>query len=137
MGFRLTIKGSEEIKLVETDIETVVYMTDSADDSDAKAPDFGCMLTITGKILKEKAAETLKIGKWSLVPAEVADAYRDVVLQVVAESQVVREIKLPNAFIVDYIEDFGHKQGIGEFKVILKQKKDFNEKVQILGGYAV
>lgn len=136
MGFRLTIKGAEEIKLVETDIETVVYMTDSPDNANAKATDYGCMLTITGKILKETAAETLKLGKWSLVPAEKADAYRDVVLQVVAESQVVREVKLPNAFIVDYVEDYGHQEGVGEFKVILKQKKDFNAKVQILGGYS-
>jgi hypothetical protein len=136
MGFRLTIKGSEEIKLEETDMETVVYMTDSPDGSNAKATDYGCMLTVTGKILKEKAAETLKLGKWSLVPAEKADAYRDVVLQVVAEGQVVREIKLPNAFVVDYTEDYGHQEGIGEFKVILKQKKDFNSKVQVLGGYS-
>lgn len=136
MGFRLVIKGAEEIKLEETDIETVGYITDSPDGSNAKATDYGCQLTISGKILKEKAAETLKLGKWSLVPAEKADAYREVVLQVVAESQVVREIKLPNAFIVDYLEDYGHKEGIGEFKVVLKQKKDFNSKVQILGGYS-
>lgn len=136
MGFRLVIKGAEEIKLEETDIEKVEYITDSPDGSNAKATDFGCQLTISGKVLKEKSAETLKLGKWSLVPAEKADAYRDVVLQVVAESQVVREIKLPNAFIVDYLEEFGHREGIGEFKVVLKQKKDFNSKVQILGGYS-
>jgi len=136
MGFRLTIKGAEEVKLEETDIVTVEYATDSPDGSNAKATDYSCMLTITGKILKEKAAETLKIGKWSLVPAEKADAYRDVVLQVIAESQVVREFKLPNAFVIDYVEDFGHQEGVGEFKLILKQKKDFNSKVQILGGYS-
>ncbi len=136
MGFRLTIKGAEEVNLVETDIQTVSYITDSPDNSNAKATDYGCMLTVTGKILKEKAAETLKIGKWSLVPAEKADAYREVTLQVVAESQVIREIKLPNAFVVDFFEEYGHQEGIGEFKVVIKQKKDFNSKVQILGGYA-
>lgn len=136
MGFRLTIKGAEEIKLVETDIETAMYMTDSPDNSNAKAADYGCTLTVTGKILKETSAETLKLGKWSLVPSKEADAYRDVVLQVVAESQVVRELKFPHAFIVDYIEEYGHQDGIGEFKVILKQRKDLNAKVQILGGYS-
>lgn len=136
MGFRLVIKGAEEIKLEETDIVTVEYATDSPDGSNAKATDYACMLTVSGKILKEKAPETLKIGKWSLVPAEKSDAYRDVALQVIAESQVVREFKLPNAFVIDYTEDFGHQEGVGEFKLVLKQKKDFNSKVQILGGYS-
>lgn len=76
------------------------------------------------------------MAKWSLVPAESSDAYRELSLEVISGSVVVRKIDLPNAFILDYTEDYNDKGGVGEFKAIFKQKKEKIETVTIEGGYA-
>jgi len=54
---------------------------------------------------------------------------------VVVASQVVRKIHFPNAFVVDYKEQYGYTDGVGEFSLIVRQKKDKLEGVTIDGGY--
>jgi len=141
MGFRLTIEGqSGTIKLGKDNITTASYKSDSPDASNAKATDIGTELRVSGKIITPvdgKPDDTKKLATWSLVSAEKADAYRKATLEVIAGDQVVRKVDLPNAFIVDYEEDFGHTEGIGTFELFLKQKKDKNDLVAIEGGYAV
>ena len=79
----------------------------------------------------------MKLGLWSLVPAEKADCYRKATLEVISADQVVRKIHFPNAFVVDYTERFGDTEGIGEFFLFIKQKKDKTDLAKIEGGYAV
>ncbi|HEX9061826.1 MAG TPA: membrane-associated protease 1 [Clostridia bacterium] len=140
MGFKLKIEGAETIELGVDHIQSVTYKTDTPDDSNARSTDVGSILEIEGKILTavdgDKADDTLKIATWSLVPAEKADSYRKATLEVIAADQVVRKISFPNAFVVDYTEDFGHTEGVGTFKLLIKQKKDKNDKTKIEGGYA-
>ncbi|SJZ32099.1 membrane-associated protease 1 [Selenihalanaerobacter shriftii] len=140
MGFRLTIEGQSETILLEKDnITTASYKSDSPDGSNAKATDIGTELKVKGKIITAVEGEpddTQKVANWSLVTAEKADAYRNAILEVIAGDQVVRKVTLPNAFIVDYEENFGHTEGIGTFDLFLKQKKDKNELVTMEGGYA-
>ena len=85
-------------------------------------------MQITGKILAavdgEAADDTSKIARWALVPAENADCYRNVLIEVVNASQIVRQITLPNAFVIDYKEDFSDEAGTGVFTLLIKQKKD-------------
>jgi hypothetical protein len=38
---------------------------------------------------------------------------------------------------VDYFESYGDTEGIGTFKLKVKQKRDKNEHIKIEGGYAV
>lgn len=140
MGFRMTIKGkNEEIKLGMDNIVSVKYISDTPNDSDARATDIGIILEVTGKIITpvngEEADDTKKFATWSLVSAESADAYREVSLEVIAGDVVVRKIDLPHAFVVDYEEDYNSKGGVGEFKAILKQKKEKTEEATIEGGY--
>lgn len=140
MGFRMTIKGkNEEIKLGMDNIISVKYISDTPNDSDARATDIGIILEVTGKIITpvngEEADDTKKFAMWSLVSAESADAYREVSLEVIAGDVVVRKIDLPHAFVVDYEEDYNSKGGVGEFKAILKQKKEKTEEAKIEGGY--
>ena len=141
MGFTLKIEGAETIELGMDNIQTVKYETDTPDDSNARSTDVGSVLTVTGKIITatdgDNADDTLKLATWSLVPAEKADCYRKATLEVIAADQVVRKIHIPNAFVVDYTEDFGDTEGVGSFVLVIKQKKDKNELVKIEGGYAV
>ena len=114
MGLRLKIEGSESIKLPETSIVKVNFGADIPHDSNARSTDLGSSILITGKILAavdgEAADDTSKIARWSLVPAENSDCYRNVQIDVVNASQIVRQITIPNAFVVDYEEDFIEKE---------------------------
>ena len=140
MGFRLSIKGkNEEIKLGMDNIISAKYKSDTPDDSDARATDVGLVLHVKGKIITpvngEEADDTKKFAKWSLVSAESSDAYRELTLEVISGDIVVRQIKMPNAFIVDYEEDYTDKGGVGEFAATLKQKKEKTEFAEIEGGF--
>ncbi|CAH1225381.1 MULTISPECIES: membrane-associated protease 1 [Paenibacillus] len=141
MGFVLKVEGAETIELGMDNIRTVAYDTDTPDDSNARSTDVGATLRISGKIITatdgDNADDTMKLALWSLVPAEKADCYRKVTLEVIAADQVVRKIYFPNAFVVDYNERFGDTEGVGEFSLFIKQKKDKTEFTKIEGGFPV
>lgn len=140
MGFRVKVEGAESIDLNIESIETVEFKTDTPDDSNARSTDLGTTLVVTGKILTpvngEAADNTIKLAQWSLVPAEKADCYRKVTIDVISASQVVRQFTLPNAFVVNYEEEYGDVEGIGTFKLFVKQKKDKTADVKFEGGFA-
>ena len=139
MGFRVKVEGAESIDLNIESLLTVEFKTDTPDDSNARSTDLGTSLIITGKILTpvggEAADSTIKLAQWSLVPAEKADCYRSVKVDVISASQVVRQFTLPNAFVVDYEENFGDVEGVGTFKLYVKQKKDKTAAVKFEGGF--
>lgn len=140
MGFILKVEGAETIELGMDNIRSVVYDTDTPDDSNARSTDVGATLRITGKIITatdgDNADDTIKLALWSIVPAEKADCYRKVTLEVIAADQVVRKIHFPNAFVVDYTERYGDTEGVGEFTLYIKQKKDKTEFTKIDGGFS-
>ena len=140
MGFRLKIEGSESVNLRETNIINVEFTADIPHDSNARSTDLGSTLLITGKILAavdgEEADDTSKLARWSLVPAEKSDCYRNVQVDVIAASKVVRQITLPNAFVVDYKEDFTDETGTGVFTLLVKQKKDKMTSLKFEGGFS-
>ena len=141
MGLRLKIEGNESISLKETSIMTVEFTSDIPHDSNARSTDLGSTVQITGKILAavdgEAADDTSKIARWALVPAENADCYRNVLIEVVNASQIVRQITLPNAFVIDYKEDFSDEAGTGVFTLLIKQKKDKMSQIAVEGGYSL
>lgn len=141
MGFRVKIDGAAAIELKEENIISVKFGADIPEDSNARSTDLGSTIEIKGKILTAVDGEpfdaTKELGKWSLVPAENADCYRNAVIDVIAASQVVRKYTYPNAFCVDYREDYGDEAGVGTFTLIIKQKKDKMAQVRVEGGYAV
>lgn len=140
MGLRLKIEGNESIQLNETIVTGVKYGADIPKDSNARSTDLGSTITITGKILAavggEAADDTMKIAKWSLVPAENSDCYRKLEIDVVNASQVVRQVTLPNAFVIGYEENFADESGVGEFTLVVKQKKDKMAALAFEGGFA-
>lgn len=141
MGFTLKVEGPNEISLGTTSITGVRFGADIPLDSNARSTDLGSTLTITGKILTAVDGDpfdaTKQIGQWSLVPAEKSDCYRKAAVEVIAASQVVRKYTFPNAFVVDYQEDYGDAEGVGTFTLIIKQKKDKMAQVAVEGGYSV
>jgi hypothetical protein len=140
MGFRVKIEGAETIELNVESVQKVRLKTDVPIDSNARTKDMGSTMIISGKILTAVDGDpfdsTRQMGLWSLVPAEKADCYRKVTVEVISASQVVRKILFPNAFVVDYIENFGDTEGIGSFELVVRQKKDKLDKVTIEGGYS-
>lgn len=140
MGLRLKIEGSEAVSLNETSLTGVRFGADIPHDSNARSTDLGSTVLIEGKILAavngEAADDTSKLAKWSLVPAENSDCYRKVEIIVVNASQIVRQITIPNAFVVGYEEDFSDDTGAGTFKLLIKQKKDKMSALKFEGGFA-
>lgn len=139
MGFRLEIDGSGPVKLNEMCIKHVEFESEIPADSNARATDNGATLKIWGKMLFSLGGEaqdsTLNLAKWSLVPSESSDSYRNVKVDVVSASQVVRQIVLPNAFVMEYSETLDDESGVGEFYLHVKQKKDLTAKTAIEGGF--
>ena len=135
MGFRLAVSGgAENINLDEKTIQKVTFSSDSATDSNARATDFGIAVKITGKMLYKVGADgedgTLGLSKWSQVPSEQADCYRNAQIDVVSAGQVVRKYTIPNAFVMEYEEHMDDETGVGTFYLHIKQKKDENDAVQ-------
>lgn len=141
MGFRLSVTGgSETVSLDERSIKNVIFESASSMDSNARATDFGVSMKIWGKMLYKLGGEgddgTIGLSKWSVVPSERPDCYRDVSVDVVSAGQIVRKYDAPNAFIMEYSEEMDDETGVGTFYMHVKQKKDENSKVKIEGGYA-
>ena len=87
MGFRLKVTGGgEEISFDERAILDVDFVSDSPNDSNARATDFGISVKIKGKMLYKLGAEsddhTIKLAKWSQVPSEIDHWYRNAEIQV-------------------------------------------------------
>ena len=139
MGFKLKVEGPSAIELGTTSIISVKFGADIPHDSNARSTDLGSTIEITGKILTALDGEafdsTKQLGLWSLVPAENADCYRNVLIEVVNASQIVRQITLPNAFVIDYKEDFSDEAGTGVFTLLIKQKKDKMATLKFEGGF--
>ena len=128
MGFRLAVSGgAENINLDEKTIQKVTFSSDSATDSNARATDFGIAVKITGKMLYKVGSRRRRrntwIIKWSQVPSEQADCYRNAQIDVVSAGQVVRKYTIPNAFVMEYEEHMDDETGVGTFYLHIKQKK--------------
>ena len=141
MGFTLKVEGATTIDLGTTSVTGVKFRTDIPMDSNARSTDLGSTVEITGKILTAVDGDpfdsTRQLGLWALVPAEKSDCYRKVSIEVIAASQVVRKYTYPNAVVVDYKEDYGDTEGVGTFRLVIKQKKDKMTQVAVEGGYSI
>ncbi len=139
MGFRLTIDGSGPVSLSEKCITNVEFHSEIPTDSNARAADNGAALKIWGKMLFSLGAEaqdaTVNLAKWSIVPSDSSDCYRNVKVEVVAAGQIVRQIILPNAFVMEYTEELDDETGVGSFYLHVKQKKDLTDLTAIEGGF--
>jgi hypothetical protein len=138
--FKMIVAGADTFEVTRTSIISVGFSTDIPMDSDARTADVGSTLTIKGRILTALDGDpfdsTRQMALWSTIPASNMACYRHVTIQNVRGSIVERKYVFPNAFVVDYIEEFGDTEGVGTFTLKIKQKKDRLEYVVVEGGYA-
>ncbi len=140
MGFRMKVAGPEEVSLNEKQISQVEYKILTPKDSNARSTDLGAEIKAWGKIIPSigsaEGEPSIGLHKWSVVPAERSDSYRDVSMDIISAGVVVRKLNFPNSFIVEYSEDFSDTSGNGTFYLHVRQKKDKIAAVSIEGGFA-
>ncbi len=140
MGFRMKIDGSGPVNLSEKSITKLEFCSEIPEDSNARATDNGVAVKVWGKMLFSLGAEeedsTINLAKWSVVPSDSADSYRKVQIDVVAAGQIVRQITLPNAFVMEYSEEQDDETGVGTFYLHVKQKKDKTDLTTLEGGFS-
>lgn len=139
MAFRVTIEGQKTFEIAKECVKKVVYYTDIPEDSDARTKDVGSTLIISGKILTATDGDpfdsTRELDLWSMVPAENANCYRKVTVEIIVAGIVERKYFFSHAFVVNQKENFGNTDGVGTFTLTIKQKKDKISNVTIEGGY--
>lgn len=139
MSYKVTVEGMESFEIAQECVRGVKFATDIPLDSNARTKDVGNTLTITGRILTAVDGDpfdsTRKLALWSAVPAEKADCYRKVTVEHIAAGIMERKYYFPNAFVVDYKEEFENAEGTGKFTLVIKQKKDKLNMVTVEGGY--
>lgn len=139
MSLIVKIEGQEAVEVSKECVRKVIYRTNIPLDSNARTKDVGCELIISGKILVATDGDpfdsTRQMSLWSLVPAESADAYRKVTVEIVEAGIVERKYSFPRAFVIDCKEDYENVNGVGTFNLTIKQKKDKLDLVTIEGGY--
>lgn len=140
MGFRMKVSGlGTETAFNEKQMTKVEYGMLTPPDSNARSTDLGAELKIWGKVIPSigsaEGEPSIELHKWSVVPAEQAACYRSVEIDVVSAGMIVRRLKLPNAFVVKYEEDFSDTEGNGTYYLHIRQKKDKVASVAIEGGF--
>lgn len=139
MGFRVKITGGKDVEFNEGIITSVEFVSDTPDTSNARSTDLGVIMNIKGRINFSLGAEeddsTVELANWVLMPSDQSDCYRNVQVQVVNGGQIVRQYTYPNAFVMGYTEDLNDEEGVGEFELLLKQKKDLTAKVELKGNF--
>jgi len=139
MSYTVKIEGAEPFEIAKECVKSVKFTTDIPLDSNARTKDVGATMEITGRILTATDGDpfdsTRKLAQWSAVPAERADCYRKVTVEHVAAGIMERKYYFPNAFVVEYKEDFGDAEGVGTFTLTIKQKKDKLAQLTVEGGY--
>ena len=128
MSLKVTIEGQGSFEVAKECVKKVVYKTDIPLDSNARTKD----LTATDG---DPFDSTRQMGLWSMVPAENSACYRKVTVEIIQAGIVERKYYFPNAFVVNYDEDFGDTDGVGTFRLTIKQKKDKISGITIEGGY--
>ena len=139
MGFRLKVTGGKDIEMNETILTAVNFISETPENSNARSTDLGVILKIAGRINFSLGAQladaTVDVANWALMPSDQADCYRNVQIQVVSGGQIVRQYTYPNAFVMDYMEDLNDEEGVGTWTLLLKQKKDLTDKVELKGNF--
>ena len=139
MSLRVTVNGASSFEIAKECVQKIKFRTDIPLDSNARTKDVGSTLEISGKILVSTDGDpfdsTRQLALRSVVPAEEALAYRQVEVEILNAGLVERKYSFPRAFVVDYKEDFSNSDGIGQFTITIKQKKDKLDKIEIEGGY--
>jgi hypothetical protein len=135
-----TISGTENVSLSEKVLTGVKYELVTPEDSNARSTDQYIQIVLVGRIIPSVASAdsevTVALDRWAAVTDDKAEAYRSLTVKVVESGVVLREYKLPRAFVVDYKVNYIDQEGNGAFTLKARQKKDKSKDAAIEGGYA-
>jgi hypothetical protein len=130
MKFKVTISNMSNAW--EKCIESVVCKVDTPNDSNSRMNDVGNSMEIIGRV--GTGEPTCELYSWSLLPTNGSSVYRNVDVEIIgAKGEVFRKVTFPHAFVVDYSESYATSNGEGTFYMLLKQKKDKNNLIQVAG----
>lgn len=134
MPIKVKIAGGIELEKCLTSVRLNV---DTSDDLDARTTDIANTMEISGKIDVEYES-TVGLYSWSLIKPNNSnkdEVYRNVEVEItsVKDDSLIRKVVFPEAFVVDYSEGYSNEEGVGIFRLFLKQKKDNNEVVNVSG----
>ena len=136
---QVSIGGPEQISLNEKIMKGLEFSMITPEDSNARSTDQYTQLVLTGKIIPSVSSAdgetTVALDRWAAVTDDRVDAYRPVHARVIESGVVIREYKLPHAFVVDYDVDYSDEEGIGVFMLRLRQKKDKSKDISVEGGF--
>ena len=159
MGFYLKVEGTSTVEFKEENLNSIDFLSNTtspisdsemaellfasgvtkSEASDARSADLAMGLRISGRIqssLEAAVADgTVDLANWALVPSDAADCYRKVTAKLITAGQTVRQYVIPNAFVLSYQEKLTDETGAGEFILIVRQKRDLNDKVELSGGF--
>jgi hypothetical protein len=139
MGFRVKITGGKDVEFNEGIITGVNFISDTPENCNARSTDLSVIMKLQGRINFSLGAEiedsTVELANWALMPSDQANCYRNVEVKVINGGQVVRQYTYPNAFVMDYTEDLNDEEGVGSWTLLLKQKKDLTDKVELKGNF--
>ena len=134
------ISGTENVSMSEKVLTGVKYTLVTPEDSNARSTDQYIQIVLTGRIIPSVASAdsepTVALDRWAAVTDDKAEAYRSLAVKVTESGVVLREYKLPKAFVVDYKVDYADKEGNGVFTLKARQKKYKSKDVAVEGGYA-
>ncbi|HYH02500.1 MAG TPA: membrane-associated protease 1 [Bacillota bacterium] len=135
MPFKVII-SSDKSHVFKKCIESVDFRVDTPNDAHARSTEIGNIIEINGKIGTEES--TVDLYLWSLLPANDSKSYKKVEVQVIGhQGLILRKVTFPNAFIVDYAESYTSYDGNGSFYLLLRQKKDKNDAINLEGDTSI
>ncbi|HYH05127.1 MAG TPA: hypothetical protein VEC37_18700 [Bacillota bacterium] len=136
MPFKVTISSSDSKTVLSKCIDNIDLRVDSPNGANARSTDVDNNIEISGQI--GTVEPTIDLYKWSLLPAGDKQCYRSVEAKITgAHGSLLRKVTFPHGFIVDYIENYSSYNGNGSFCLIIKQKKDKADCIQVTGDTEV
>ncbi len=119
--------------ILEKSIESITFNAYPPSDNFYEMRDFTInSMTITGKI--GAGEKTISLYKWSLLPANNPNCYKEIVVEQTHADQTVRIVKFSKAFVVDYSENFSKGEGVGHFSILIRQLAEVDINIDMIGN---
>lgn len=138
--YKFKTEGAHAVALPEESVSGFSYRTETPKHNDGRAVDTAVTLTVAGKIRSAGEGtisdETLKLAQWAADQND-ATAYQVATATAIAGGQNLRTDTFSNAFVISYKESFNVGSGVGDFNLVVRQKKDLLEGVSVTGGYGL
>lgn len=104
--------------LLKECIKDVAFNIDPINFLDMRTGTANSMI-IKGKI--DTAEGTAKLYKWAMLAGNDSNCYKEVTVELIKDSQLMRKVSFSKAFVVDYSEEYSNHVGVGTFTLYIKQ----------------